>query len=47
MSTGEAFELRAKMAAGYSGKEVEGAEARIDKRVLALISLIETQYLAV
>jgi len=40
------FELRAKMAAGYSGKEVEGVEAKVDKNILALVRLIETRYIA-
>jgi len=34
-------ELRAKMAAGYSGKEVESLEPRVDANVLALIDLLE------
>ncbi|KAK1447260.1 cytochrome P450 [Colletotrichum melonis] len=33
--------LRSKMAAGYSGKEVEDLEAKIDQNVLRLIGLIE------
>jgi cytochrome P450 len=39
-------ELRAKMAGGYSGKEVEGVEAKIDKNLLALVELIEERYVA-
>lgn len=38
--------LRSKMAAGYSGKEVENLEAKIDLNVLRLIDLIETKYAA-
>jgi len=38
-------ELRTKMAAGYSGKEVDGVEARVDKNILALVEdLIGTRY---
>ncbi|CAI4215918.1 unnamed protein product [Parascedosporium putredinis] len=39
-------ELRAKMAAGYSGKEVENLENRIDQCVLDLCQLIERKYLS-
>ncbi|KAK0644133.1 cytochrome P450 [Cercophora newfieldiana] len=39
-------ELRNKMAAGYSGKEVESLEPRIDKNVWALINLIDKTYVA-
>lgn len=40
------LKLRAKMAAGYAGKGVEGLEARIDDNILALVRLIETRYVA-
>ncbi|KAM0321505.1 hypothetical protein ACHAQA_010073 [Verticillium albo-atrum] len=40
------LELRAKMAAGYSGKEVEGVESKIDKNILALVRLLEMRYVA-
>jgi len=40
------FELRAKLAAGYSGKETVDLEARVDGNVLALVNLIETRYIA-
>ncbi|PKS11176.1 hypothetical protein jhhlp_002937 [Lomentospora prolificans] len=39
-------ELRAKMAAGYSGKEVENLEKRIDHCVLKLVDLIERKYIS-
>ncbi|KAK3347287.1 cytochrome P450 [Lasiosphaeria hispida] len=39
-------ELRAKMAAGYSGREVEGLEKRIDEDVAALVNLVERKYLS-
>ncbi|KAK3680774.1 pisatin demethylase [Podospora appendiculata] len=39
-------QLRAKMAAGYSGKEVDNFEAMIDRTVLALVDLLETKYIA-
>ncbi|KAK3319973.1 pisatin demethylase [Cercophora scortea] len=38
--------LRAKMAAGYSGKEVDNFEAMIDHMVLALVDLLGTKYIA-
>lgn len=38
--------LRAKMAPGYSGKEVEAIEARIDQRILDFVSLIQ-KYIAI
>ncbi|GKT61749.1 pisatin demethylase [Colletotrichum tofieldiae] len=34
--------LRSKMAAGYSGKEVENLEAKIDQNVLRLVNLLDT-----
>ncbi|EEY20300.1 pisatin demethylase [Verticillium alfalfae VaMs.102] len=37
--------LRSKMAAGYSGKEVDNLEAKIDTNVLALLNLLETKYI--
>ncbi|KAK4167943.1 cytochrome P450 [Cladorrhinum sp. PSN259] len=37
--------LRSKMAAGYSGKEVEGVEPRIDRNIRALITLLEEKYI--
>ncbi|RXG41783.1 hypothetical protein VDGE_30535 [Verticillium dahliae] len=40
------LELRAKMAAGYSGKEVDGVESKIDKNIFALVRLLETRYIA-
>lgn len=39
-------ELRSKMAMGYSGREVEGLERKIDDTILALIDLLETKYLS-
>lgn len=36
--------LRSKMAAGYSGKEVEGLEPRVDRNVRALIRLLDEKY---
>ncbi|RDA94984.1 hypothetical protein CP533_0162 [Ophiocordyceps camponoti-saundersi (nom. inval.)] len=38
--------LRWKMAAGYSGKEVDDLEAKIDRNVLALIHLLDSKYVA-
>ncbi|KAF4871936.1 Cytochrome P450 monooxygenase lolP1 [Colletotrichum siamense] len=38
--------LRAKLAAGYAGKDVDGVEDVIDERVEALVHLLETRYLA-
>ncbi|KAK4209072.1 cytochrome P450 [Rhypophila decipiens] len=38
--------LRAKMAAGYSGKEVDNLEPIIDRNLLSLISLLEERYIA-
>ncbi|KAK3314261.1 pisatin demethylase [Apodospora peruviana] len=37
--------LRTKMAMGYSGKEVDNLEPIIDRNILALIHLLETQYI--
>ncbi|KAK3312760.1 pisatin demethylase [Apodospora peruviana] len=37
--------LRAKLAAGYSGREVDGLEARLDRNILDLVGLIETKYM--
>ncbi|PHH79236.1 hypothetical protein CDD80_5320 [Ophiocordyceps camponoti-rufipedis] len=39
--------LRSKMAAGYSGKEVDSLEAKVDANVLQLIRLLENKYVAV
>ncbi|KKY36053.1 putative benzoate 4-monooxygenase cytochrome p450 [Diaporthe ampelina] len=39
-------ELRAKMAAGYAGKENEGLELGIDKGIMAFIHLIERDYVS-
>lgn len=39
-------ELRAKMAAGYAGKENEGLERGIDKGIMAFIGLIERDYVS-
>ncbi|KAK1755440.1 cytochrome P450 [Echria macrotheca] len=39
-------ELRAKMAAGYSGKEVRDLEKHIDEMVQALVDLISRKYLS-
>ncbi|KAM0327966.1 hypothetical protein ACHAQA_005365 [Verticillium albo-atrum] len=39
-------ELRAKMAIGYSGKENKNLEASIDEQMLALVQLIEEQYVS-
>ncbi|KEZ44049.1 hypothetical protein SAPIO_CDS3787 [Scedosporium apiospermum] len=39
-------ELRAKMAAGYSGKDIENLEKRIDRVVQELVDLIERKYLS-
>ncbi|POR38486.1 Pisatin demethylase [Tolypocladium paradoxum] len=38
--------LRSKMAAGYSGKEVENLEAKINQNVMALINLIDSKYVS-
>jgi cytochrome P450 len=38
--------LRAKLAAGYSGREVDDLEARIDSHILELVDLLETSYIA-
>ncbi|KAK1771973.1 pisatin demethylase [Phialemonium atrogriseum] len=38
--------LRLKMAAGYSGKEVENLEAKIDENLLRLINLLDTKYVS-
>ncbi|KAK3944874.1 cytochrome P450 [Diplogelasinospora grovesii] len=38
--------LRAKMAAGYSGKENEGLERTIDEQILEFMDLIERKYLS-
>ncbi|KAK3368375.1 pisatin demethylase [Podospora didyma] len=38
-------ELRAKLAAGYAGREVDGFETRIDNQILSLIRLLETKYI--
>ncbi|KAE9369918.1 pisatin demethylase [Stipitochalara longipes BDJ] len=38
--------LRAKMAAGYSGKEVQNLEKLIDQNVLALVDLLERKYIS-
>ncbi|KAK3936975.1 pisatin demethylase [Diplogelasinospora grovesii] len=38
--------LRAKMAAGYSGKEVEGLEPKIDKNILAFMDLLDSRYVS-
>lgn len=40
-------ELRAKMAAGYSGREVEGLEKKIDQTILNLINLFDSNYVSV
>lgn len=37
---------RSKMAAGYSGKEVDNLESRIDENVQRLVNLIETKYVS-
>ncbi|KAJ9148898.1 Pisatin demethylase [Pleurostoma richardsiae] len=39
-------ELRAKMAAGYGGKDNEGLEGAIDKEIACFINLIERKYLS-
>ncbi|RDW68159.1 hypothetical protein BP6252_09555 [Coleophoma cylindrospora] len=39
-------ELRAKMAAGYSGKENENLEETIDRNVSAFVQLINTEYIS-
>ncbi|KAK2589590.1 hypothetical protein QQS21_012733 [Conoideocrella luteorostrata] len=39
-------DLRSKMAAGYSGKEVDNLEARIDQNILALVDLLESKYVS-
>ncbi|KAK4464777.1 cytochrome P450 monooxygenase mpaDE [Cladorrhinum samala] len=38
--------LRGKMAAGYSGKDVEGLELRVDRNVRGLIKLLDEKYVA-
>ncbi|KAJ4389779.1 hypothetical protein N0V93_007251 [Gnomoniopsis smithogilvyi] len=38
--------LRAKMAAGYAGKENEGLEQGIDKGIMAFVNLIERKYVS-
>ncbi|KAF4508881.1 hypothetical protein G6O67_005210 [Ophiocordyceps sinensis] len=38
--------LRTKMAPGYSGKEVDDLEAKINQNVLALINLLDTSYVS-
>ncbi|KND92746.1 Pisatin demethylase [Tolypocladium ophioglossoides CBS 100239] len=38
--------LRSKMAAGYSGKEVEDLEAKINQNVLALVDLLDSEYVS-
>ena len=38
--------LRAKLSAGYSGREIEDLEAKIDRHVLALVDLLATSYVA-
>ncbi|KAK3326091.1 cytochrome P450 [Apodospora peruviana] len=38
--------LRAKMAAGYSGKENESMETTIEENIANLVSLVETKYLS-
>nr|XP_036589361.1 pisatin demethylase [Colletotrichum truncatum]KAF6801366.1 pisatin demethylase [Colletotrichum truncatum] len=37
----EHFKLRSKMAAGYSGREVQGLEKKIDDNILQLVRLLE------
>ena len=38
--------MRNKLAMGYSGKEVDDFEGKVDRNILALIELIETKYMA-
>ncbi|PHH60644.1 hypothetical protein CDD81_1395 [Ophiocordyceps australis] len=38
--------LRAKMAPGYSGKEVEDLECKIDRNIMALVNLIDSKYVS-
>lgn len=38
--------MRAKLAIGYSGKEVDDFEGKVDRNVLAMMDLIETKYMA-
>lgn len=38
--------LRAKLAAGYSGREIDGLEAKIDRHILALVDLLAASYVA-
>lgn len=37
-------DMRAKLAMGYSGKEVDDLEGRVDRNISALVNLIETKY---
>lgn len=39
-------QLRGKLAAGYSGREVEDLEVKIDQHILELVDLLEHQYIA-
>ncbi|KAB5554850.1 pisatin demethylase [Coniochaeta sp. 2T2.1] len=38
--------LRAKLAAGYSGREIDDLEAKIDRHILSLVDLLKTGYVA-
>ncbi|KAJ4415067.1 hypothetical protein N0V85_002873 [Neurospora sp. IMI 360204] len=38
--------LRAKMAAGYSGREVDALEPRVDKNIQEFIRLLDTKYIS-
>lgn len=38
-------QLRAKLAAGYSGREVEDLEAKIDQHILELVDLLQNAYI--
>ncbi|PHH91604.1 hypothetical protein CDD83_11008 [Cordyceps sp. RAO-2017] len=38
--------LRTKMAAGYSGKEVDNLETKVDRNVMALLHLIDSKYVS-
>ncbi|KAK3689422.1 pisatin demethylase [Podospora appendiculata] len=38
--------LRSKVAIGYSGKEVESMESKVDRQILAFINLLETRYVS-
>jgi cytochrome P450 len=38
--------LRGKLAAGYSGREIDGLEEKIDRHVMALVELLRTSYVA-